>query len=288
MNKVTMKSQPWHQYHRAKAAEFGDSVNQRVAVVPGDARSVQSAKKSMGPAAQLAVIAAVTSQRTNKQVTDMMITDPVAKVEPEGGINMLEALKVNKPTDVRAKRMQGERTITAKSEHKELLQNPFVFHFDLVSNTIEQCAGAREQDPVAFNTVCGVRKGVGVSYYSTLTPDRIDAIETVGRAAFGPNWKFSNCGGTDWIVVQRSQGYKNDSCMQGGAVYQDMSGAEAEGQGVNDAAITLPSKMFELSGDKVKEVDAGTLTMSVATTSFKKAKQNDHATELKSTLTRTF
>ena len=206
--KVTMRSGPWNPYHRTKAAEFGDSVNQRVAVVPGDARSVQSAKKSMGPAAQLAVIAAVTSQRTNKKVTDMMITDAVAKVEPEGGINMLEALKVNKPTDVRAKRMQGERTITAKSEHKELLQNPFVFHFDLVSNTIEQCAGAREQDPVAFNTVCGVRKGVGVSYYSTLTPDRIDAIETAGRA-FGPNWKFSGNCGTDWIMVQRSQGHNH-------------------------------------------------------------------------------
>ena len=95
MKKITMKAEPWNPYHRAKAAKFGDSVNQRVAVVPGDARSVQSAKKSMGPAAQLAVVAAVGSQRTNKQLTDMMITDAVGKVKPDVGIDMLEALKVN-------------------------------------------------------------------------------------------------------------------------------------------------------------------------------------------------
>ena len=126
----------------------------------------------------MAVIAAVTvaSQLSNKQVTDMMITDAVGKVKPDVGINMLEALKVNKPTVVAGKpeqprkRVQGVRTGAGKDEHRELLDNPMVFNFDSVSDTIVQCAGQREQDLVAFNTVCGMRKGIGVSYFSTLTP----------------------------------------------------------------------------------------------------------------------
>ena len=90
----------------------------------------------------------------------------------------------------------------------------------------------------------------------------------------------------DYSVMVRTYLHGNNCGGKKYTVYQDMSGAgdEADGQGVNDAAIVLPSKIFVLSDDTVKKVDAGNLTRSAATTSFnsfKKATQNDHDAEFK-------